>query len=437
MEGTLGPKEISTKLSQIAELAKKAPNMVFTTLSHHIDEPFLHEAFELTRKDGAVGVDGQTAAQYRENLSSNLRDLLERFKAGTYKAPPVKRAFVPKAGGSLRPIGIPTFEDKLLQRAVVMILEAIYEQDFSPNSYGFRKGRSTHQALEKLWKTSMNLNTEGVWLIDADIQDFFGTLKHDILRGFLDQRVRDGVIRRTLHKWLKAGVMEEEIIYHPETGTPQGGVVSPLLANIYLHEVLDKWFEQEVKPLMKGGCELIRYADDFVIVFALESDARRVLEVLPKRFGKYGLTLHPTKTKLIDFRKPPNGGSSSFDFLNFTHYWAKSRKGKWWVSRKTAKSRLKRAIQVIDEWCRSNRHLTMTEQHVALSRKLHGHYNYFGITGNGRGLEKFLAATIYCWYRWLKRRSQRTGVRYAEFASFQLAHPLPKPRVVHSALRSR
>ena len=250
MKDTSRPVNISTKLNRIAKLAKDAPSMVLSTLAHHIDIEFLHEAYRLTNKSGATGIDGQTAKSYAENLDNNLQSLLNRFKSGTYKAPPVKRAYIPKADGNNRPIGIPTFEDKILQRAVTMVLEAVYETDFLNCSYGFRPNRSARQALEALWQGTMKFN--GGYVLELDIKDFFGSLEYHHLRSILDQRVTDGVLRRTIDKWLKAGVMENGLVTGSKAGTPQGGVISPLLANIYLHEVLDEWFETIVKPRLKG-----------------------------------------------------------------------------------------------------------------------------------------------------------------------------------------
>jgi len=302
MSESLNSGSISTKLERLAELARKHPERAFMSLHHVIDVEWLREAYRRTRKDAAVGVDGQTAEDYARDLETNLESLRDRLRTGAYRAPPVRRVHIPKGDGRTRPIGVPTFEDKILQRAVAMVLEAIYEQDFHPGSYGFRPGRNAHAALEALWKSLMSMG--GGWVLEVDIQSFFDTLDHGVLRSFLDKRVTDGVIRRVLDKWLKAGVLEAGAVTHPEEGTPQGGVISPLLANVYLHEVLDKWLEVDVKPRLEGRAQLVRYADDFVIAFALESDARRVMDVLPKRFGKYGLTLHPEKTRLVKFTKP-------------------------------------------------------------------------------------------------------------------------------------
>ncbi len=286
MAGASEPVDVSTKQQRIAELARQSPEMGFTSLAHLINIDWLMEAYRRTRKDGAVGVDGQTGEDYAANLKDNLQSLLDRAKSGTYQAPPVRRVHIPKGGSATetRPLGIPTFEDKVLQRAVVMVLEAIYEQDFTDCSYGFRPGRSAHQALDALWKKTMAMG--GGWILDVDIRKFFDTIDHAHLRDFLKRRIRDGVLIRLIGKWLNAGVLENGCVTHPETGSPQGGVVSPLLSNLFLHYVLDDWFEREVQPRLKGESFLIRYADDFVMGFAHETDARRVLAVLPKRFAK-------------------------------------------------------------------------------------------------------------------------------------------------------
>lgn len=441
MQGTSRPESVSTKLLRIAELSSKASDMVWTTLAHVIDLEWLQEAYRRTRKDGATGVDGQTAEEYAEKLQDNLRSLLDRFKSGTYKAPPVRRVHIPKGDGKrTRPIGIPAFEDKVLQRAVSMVMGAVYEQDFLDCSYGFRPKRSAHQALETLWKSLMDMG--GGWLIDLDIKAYFDTIDHGHLRDFLDSRVRDGVLRRAIDKWLKAGVMEAGMVTRPIEGSPQGGVISPILANIYLHEVLDIWFETAVKPRMRGGATMFRYADDAVLVFTREDDARRVMDVLPKRLGKYGLTLHPEKTKLINFQKPPSRlGSRSnidgsrpgtFEFLGFRHYWGRSRRGRWTVTRKTASSRLSRALKATSYWCRRNLHRPVAEQHQNLTVKLKGHYQYYGITGNFKALARFRRGVERIWRHWLDRRSNRAQMNWDIFKKLLQRYPLPKPRVVHS-----
>ncbi len=430
-------KTIFTKRERIAELARNAPEMAFTSLNHYLDLDWLKEAYRLTRKDGAVGVDGQSAQDYAANLEGNLQSLLDRAKTGRYFAPPVRRVHIPKGDRTeTRPIGIPAFEDKVLQRAVVMILECIYEQDFLPCSYGFRPGRSAHQALDALWKQTMSMM--GGWTVELDIRKYFDTVSHSQLRTLLNQRVRDGMLLRLIGKWLKAGVMERGQLSYPEAGTPQGGVISPLLANLYLHEVLDVWFERDVKPRLQGRGFMIRYADDAVLVFKHEGDARRVLEVLPKRFGRFGLTLHPDKTRLVRFGppRPPDGpGPGSFDFLGFTHYWGKSRKGSWIVKRKTASSRVTRSLKRIVDFCRSNRHEPLATQHAPLSKKLQGHYGYYGITGNSLALGRFRNEVGRIWYKWLRRRGQRRQMDWSRFNRIVSIYPLPAAITVHSCLR--
>jgi RNA-directed DNA polymerase len=443
MAGTSNPESVSTRQQRIAELAKQAPQMGFTSLNHHLDLLWLHEAFLRTRRDGAPGIDGQTAADYEADLQGNLQALLDRAKSGNYRAPAVRRVRIPKGTGTeTRPIGIPTFEDKVLQRAVVMALEPIYEQDFRDCSYGFRPGRSAHQALEALWQQTMQ--GDGGWILEVDIRKFFDTLDHAQLRSLLALRVRDGVLLRLIGKWLNAGVLEAGTVTYPDQGTPQGGVISPLLANIYLHYVLDEWFEQDVKPRLRGRAFLVRYADDLVMGFACEEDARRVLDVLPKRFGKYGLTIHPDKTRLVPFAAPRRGdrGTSgpasrpgTFDFLGFTHYWGRSRRGNAVVMRQTSASRFSRAVKTIAEWCRRHRHRPLPEQYATLSQKLRGHYGYYGITGNSRALANLRYVVTGLWHKWLSRRSWAGYLPWPQFARLQASYALPPPLVVHSVYR--
>jgi group II intron reverse transcriptase/maturase len=438
MSGSPNLGSISTRLQRIAKLAREDPERSFLSLAHYIDEYWLREAYSRTRKDGAAGVDGTTAEQYVEHLEENLRSLLDRFKSGLYRAPPVKRVHIPKGSGSqTRPIGIPTFEDKVLQRAVAMLLEAIYEEDFLPCSYGFRPGRSAHEALRDLWRGLMGKG--GGWVLEVDIRSFFDELDHDHLRAFLDRRVRDGVIRRAIGKWLQAGVLEEGSVKHPTTGTPQGGVISPLLANLYLHEVVDRWFEEEVKPRLGGQALLIRYADDFVIVLSSERDARRVEAVLAKRLSRFGLRLHPEKTRLVRFRapggkgEPPESqGPGTFTFLGFTHYWGKSRKGRWMVQRKTAANRLTRSLSRVRQWCRHWRHSSVSWQQCQLSLGLRGHYAYYGITGNYRALSSFYYRVTQEWRKWLNRRSQKAKMTWERYCRLLANYPLPRPRIVHA-----
>jgi len=428
---------VLTKQNRIAEIAKKYQDKSLVSLHHHMDMDWMQEAFKNIKPNTSPGVDGQTLAMYEENLEHNLQDLLERAKSGSYVAPPVKRVYIPKGNGrEQRPIGIPTVEDRILQRAVLQALEPVFETNFFDFSYGFRPGKSQHDAVDYLWKQIYQQNIG--WVIDIDIRRFFDTMSHQHLRAFLRQRVQDGVITRLIGKWLKAGVLEGGTISFNDEGSPQGGVISPLLSNIYLHEVLDKWFAKEIRPLLKGKAIIVRFADDGVLCFENKEDAERVFKVLPKRFAKFGLQLHPDKTKLIAFSKPPKGNDkvtgkrSTFNFLGFTFYWGKSRKGKWVVMRKTAKDRLQGSVSRINVWCKLNRHESMTFQCRMLNSKLRGHYYYYGVTGNSRCLKSFYLRVIRLWKKWLSRRSNHilTWDRFIKLT--QRTFVLARPKIYHS-----
>jgi RNA-directed DNA polymerase len=445
-EGAMEPEEdVSTKQRRIAELARIHPEVSFTSLAYHIDLKWLHEAYQRTRKDGALGVDGRSGEDYAKELGANLRSLLERAKAGTYFAPPIRRVHIPKgtSGTETRPIGIPSFEDKVLQRAVQMVLEPLYETEFLDCSYGFRPEKSAHDALEVLWRGLMEMG--GGWVIDLDIRKFFDTLDHRHLREILKSRVSDGVLLRLIDKWLNAGVLEGGAISYPERGTPQGGVISPLLSNIYLHTVLDRWFAEEVRPRLRGKAFLVRYADDAVLGFATKEDAERVMAVLPKRFEKYGLTIHPVKTRLIQFGKPQERKGETqgppkrekFNFLGFTHYWGRSRKGIWVVKRKTEGSRFTRALKKVSEWCDRNRHQSLAVQREALGRKLKGHFAYYGITGNARSLCNFRFEVQRAWRKWLSRRSRGQPMTWERFNVLLTRYSLPPARVLHSCYAAK
>ena len=431
--------DISTRQEKIAQQSRQAPSMVWTTLAHHIDVKWVHEAYRRTRKDAAVGVDGVTAEEYEAQLEENLMELLKQLKTGSYRAPAVRRVHLPKEGshGKTRPIGITTLSDKVLQRAVLMVLEPIYEQDFLNCSYGFRPGRSAHQALAALWKELMDI--KGGWVIDLDIQSFFDTVSWEHLRSFLDQRVRDGVIRRAIGKWLNAGVMEEGVLRYPGEGTPQGGVISSLLSNVYLHEVLDKWFAEVARPRLKGRAFLVRYADDAVLGFECEEDARRVMAILPQRFARYGLTLHPEKTRLLSFgryawdraERLGKPKPEAFDFLGFTHVSAKVRTG-FRLLRQTSRKKRQAKLAELRNELRVRRHAPLGETQVWLKSVLVGHYNYYGVPENRRGLRTFRAHVVHAWYRQLSRRGQRR--RYLSTRAKQRIEkrfPLPKPRITH------
>ena len=432
---TLRSPTVTPKLQRIAAQAARDPDRVFTTLAHLIDEDFLREAYRHTSKSSAPGIDGVTAQTYAEHLDENLRDLHERLRSGRYQAVPVERVWIEKDEGGQRPIGKPAFEDKIVQRAVAMLLEAIYEQDFYDGSYGFRQGRSPHEALHELRQRCM---TEGIgWIVDADVSGYFDSIDRTRLREVLRQRVNDGRLLRLIGKWLRAGVVEQGTLTHPETGVVQGGVISPVLANVFLHHVLDAWFEREVRPRMKGRCFLIRFADDFVIGCEQEGDARKIMAVLPKRFARFGLTIHPTKTALIAFRKPEahqgaDRGNGTFDFLGLTHYWTKSRQGFWVIKRRTARKRLRRTKKSLWRWCRSNRHAPLKYQYQMLCSKLRGHFQYYGIRGNFRLLEEVRRFAEKAWRYWLSRRSSKKAIGWEKFEKLMQTYILPIPRIVHT-----
>lgn len=425
---------VAERLRRIATLVEKAAGRPFTTLAHHVDLTWLREAYARTRKDGAPGVDGQDGDEYGRNLEDNLQDLARRIRAGTYRAPPVRGVDIPKGDGkSTRPLGIPTFEDKLFQRAVVMLLEPLYEPEFHPDSYGFRPGRSAHHALAAVRDCLQSWH--GGWVLEVDIRKFFDTLDHDHLMALLQQKVRDGTVLTWIENWLRAGVQKDGALTHRDAGTPQGGVISPLLSNIYLHHVLDQWFEAEVRPRLKGRSRLVRYADDFIVVCEQEDDARRVLAVLPKRFGRYGLTLHPDKTRLVPFHQPRPPGwrgqepkrlkPESFDLLGFTHVWTRTQNGTWVVRQKTAKDRLTRSLKALRRWCQLHRHDSLKSQHKILSAKVRGHFGYYGNPGNLDALWRFSRMAFRAWVKWLARRSQK--VCWERLIRALDAHPLPTP----------
>lgn len=415
---------MSTQCHKLARLAKRYPERRFVALNHYLTLDLLYEAYRRTRKSAAPGIDGQTAVDYEQALEANLRKLLQRAHEGCYQAPAVRRVYIPKGQGQHRPIGIPTFEDKVLQRAVVMILESIYEQDFCDSSYGFRPARSAHQALAALYPQLYR----HAHIIELDIQSFFNELDKARLRAIVRRRIGDGVICRLIDKWLKAGVMEEGRLHYPDKGTPQGGVISPILANIYLHEVLDEWFERQVKPRLRGKGFLIRYADDALLGFSNERDGVRVMDALPKRFQRYGLKLHPQKTQQLTFTP---GTGDTFDFLGFTHYWGKSRKGRWCIKRKTAKARFRRALSAVKQWCQRNRHQPVEVQYPMLCRKLNGHYAYYGISGNLKALSGFRFRVERLWMKWLGRRSQRARITWSVGDKLLSHYVLPKAHIVH------
>ncbi|NIU62795.1 MAG: group II intron reverse transcriptase/maturase [Pseudomonas stutzeri] len=433
MADALTSGNMSPELLKVVERAQREPEGRFHSLAHLIDVPALARAYHRLRKDAAVGVDGVTKEAYGRELDANLEDLHERLRSKRYRHQPLRRVHIPKGQGRRRPIGISVLEDKIVQGAVREVLEAIYEQDFLDCSYGFRPGRSAHDAVRTLDRAVYQGKVS--WILEADIVSFFDSLDRTKLQEMLQIRVADGSLLRLIGKCLHVGVLDGEDYSEPELGTTQGSVLSPLLGNIYLHYVLDVWFERAVKPRLGGAATLIRYADDFVIGFERHDDAMRVLEVLGKRMERHGLALHPEKTRLVAFARPPGSqrageGPGTFDFLGFTFYWGKSRRGRWMMCCKTRRASLRRAIQSVAEWCRRHRHLPVQAQHAALTRRLVGHFNYFGVNGNHRHLVRLVRITTRVWYKWLRRRGQRRPLSWQRFRGLLERYPLPEPRIV-------
>lgn len=427
---------MSTIQAQITEIARKYPGEGLTTLNHYLTEDLLTESFRQLKKKAAAGVDGKSYAAYELEIEQRLPGLVAEIKTGSYRALPALRGYIQKPGKTeLRPLGIPAIEDKVVQKAVTEILEPIYEQEFYSFSHGFRQGKGPLTAVQALHEAIERERTS--WIVELDIRKFFDTLSHSHLREFLRKRVRDGVILRLIDKWLKAGVMEAGAWKATEEGTPQGGIASPLLANLYLHEVLDKWFAERVKCRLKGRSFLIRYADDAVMGFEHEEDARRVMEALPKRFALFALSLNMQKTRIVNFQKPdtPDAKPETFDFLGFTHYWGKSRNGRAITKLQTAKDRLARSCKATWVSCRKNMHLPIQEQCRRLNWKLRGHYSYYGVTHNIGALRRYHLTVRRMWHRWLDRRGGKTQMNWQDYVALLSRHPLASPRIFHSLYR--
>lgn len=430
--GTDREATMSPGLLKVAERAKQNPDARFNSLAHLLDEEALERAFRRIRADAAVGVDGITKEQYGQHLQNHLEGLHARLRSGRYRHQPIRRVHIPKGPGKTRPIGVSSLEDKIVQGALCEVLTAIYEQDFRECSYGFRPRRSAHDALRAVDRMVFR---EGISVIlEADIQAFFDSIDRKKLWEMLQIRVADTPFLRLLGKCLHVGVLDGAEFSKPGEGTAQGSIISPMFGNVYLHYVLDQWFEREIQPHLEGHARLIRYADDFVIGFSREADAVRVKELLERRMAEYGLTLHPEKTRLVRFARPgaePGPGPETFDFLGITVYWCRKRRGGWRVGMKTRKARLQRVLHNLGEWCRRHRHLPLQEQHAALSRRLTGHYRYFGVNGNMRALMQVLHRTERMWLNSLRRRSQRGNrLTWQRFSAYLKAYPLPQPQVL-------
>jgi RNA-directed DNA polymerase len=426
------PQTMSTKLLKVTERAKWDPRAQMRSIAVVIDEELLKVAFDRIRKEAAKGVDGVSKEQYGQRLEDNLRALHERMKTGRYRHQPIRRVHIPKAPGKTRPIGISAVEDKVVQNALTMVLGAIYEPVFLDCSYGFRPGRSAHDALRVLDAASMR--GECNWVLEADIESFFDSLDRKRLMEMLQRRVADQDFTRLVGKCLHVGVLEGEEYSEPDVGTAQGSTLSPMLGNIYLHHVLDAWFEQEVRPQLRGRSCLVRYADDFIIGFEGQEDAEMVKQMVQQRMAEHGLRLHPEKTRLVPSQRPPRRqqggkGPGSFDFLGFTSFWRRTRGGHWVQSLRTRKARLQRAQKALNDYCRSHRHEPVKEQHASLCRRISGHYNYFGVNGNSASLHRLFEAARRIWFKWLRRRGQRSRLTWQRFEGILRVFPLPRPSI--------
>jgi RNA-directed DNA polymerase len=428
------PMKLLTQLNRIAETAKRSPTYQFKTIAHLINVDLMRHAYGELRKDAAAGLDGVTAKEYGQDLTKKLTDLHERMKQGRYRAQSLRRVYIEKENGKMRPLSILATEDKIAQKAVVEILERIYERDFLPCSFGYRPGRNAWQALQAIDKQITLGKTN--FILDADITDYFGSIVRRELMTMLQKRIGDKDFLRLIGKWLKVGAIDDGRLLLTEDGVAQGATISPILANLYLHEVLDLWFEQTVKPRMRGEVALFRFADDFIACFQHGDDAERFHSALQKRFAKYGLTLSEEKTKLIEFGRSAFDKSvragkqpDTFNFLGFSHYCGRTRNGKFTVKVKTMRKRLNRALLRMTEWCRRNRHQKINHQWEHLGRVLKGHYNYYGRTFNHRSLKQFYHGTKRLWMKWLGRRGSGP-LAWEEFVVILSRYPLPKPRIV-------
>jgi RNA-directed DNA polymerase len=432
---TLGRGDAQSALERVRQAAKRKQRL--TALLHHVyDVERLHAAYLGIKRDAVAGVDGETWGHYGEALEENLRDLAERIKRGAYRAKPVRRAYIAKADGRQRALGVPALEDKIVQRAVVEVLNAIYEQDFLGFSYGFRPGRSPHQALDAL---SVAITTRKVnWVLDADIRGFFDTLKHEWLVKFLEHRVADRRIVRLVQKWLAAGVLEDGKRTQAEVGTVQGGSISPLLANIYLHYVFDLWVKRWRNRRARADVVVVRFADDFVVGFQHRQDAERFLAELRERFAQFGLELHPEKTRLIRFgrfaaqdrRARGEGKPESFNFLGFTHCCGKTRRGRFAVLRQTVRTRWQAKLREVKTELRRRMHEPIHEQGAYVRAVVLGHVRYFGVPRNGPAIGAFRLAVGRLWWRTLRRRSQRHGLSWRRMQA-HVRRWLPPARICH------
>ena len=433
---TPSEQDAPTAMQRIRQRANKKPKEKWTNLLSHLTAPLLRGAYHSLRKRAAAGVDGVTWEAYGERLDERLSDLVDRIHRGSYHPQPVRRVEIPKGKGSTRPLGITALEDKVVQQAVRWLLEPIYEAEFVGFSYGFRPKRSAHDALDAFF-TALHRRVD--WVLDADIRSFFDTIEHEWMQKFLEHKIGDRRLVRLLMKWMKAGVMKDGKLYEVTEGTPQGGIISPLLANIYLHHVLDLWVQAWRAEQAQGDVYVVRYADDFVMGFQLERDAHAMHRALSERLAKFGLELHPEKTRVLEFgrfalRNREQKGLSrpeTFTFLGFVHLCGRRRNGIPQFQRRTSPKKMGASLARVKEGCRRRRHLPVADQHAWLRRVVIGHVNYYGVPSNAAPLHTFCWEVSRIWHRSLQRRSQRGKWREGQRARFIARFPLPAPRIVH------
>jgi len=430
------------KLSSISECSRKDPSFEFMSLAHHLNVEFLRDCYQSLNRNKAVGVDKVSWQEYGQDLDVNLEDLELRLKQKSYKPLPARRVYIPKGKNEFRPLGIPTIESKIVERGITRILQSIYEMDFLDCSYGFRPKRSAHQALNTVDNAIMKNPVNHI--VEADIKGFFDNVNHDMLIDFMSIRIKDSSLIFLVKRFLKAGYVDDGLLVASDRGTPQGGILSPILANIFLHYVLDIWYEQEVKVHVKGYCELVRYADDYVCLVQHKAEANRIREGLENRFSKYGLTLHPEKTRVFSFGRferenahKQNRRANTFTFLGFTHYCDIGRKGYFKVGRKTAKKKFKAKIKAMNIWLKSIRNLIPTKEWwQTLRAKLRGHFQYYGVSGNSRSIQQYYFLVLGLVHKWLNRRSQKKKMSWSKLYKYLTLYPLPQPKIIHKIYTS-
>jgi len=427
-----------SKLSSISYCAKSDPTFEFMSLAHHLNVEFLKDCYLNLDRNKAVGIDRVSWLEYKEDLDNNIINLVDKLKRKTFKPLPARRVYIPKGNGEMRPLGISSIENKIVESGIARIIGSIYEADFYDFSYGFRPNKNAHQAVKVIGDT---INFKPVnHIVEADIKGFFDNVEHDILLDFLKQRIKDTSLLFLINRFLKAGYIDNNLLVKSDKGTPQGSILSPMLANIFLHYVLDTWFERTVKTHIKGYCELVRYADDYVCVVQYEKDASKILRALHNRFNKYGLTLHPDKTRVFSFgrfekqnAKLQNRKANTFDFLGFTHYCDRTRKGYFKVGRKTSAKKFRAKAKELNLWLKKIRNQILTEDWwKILSLKLKGHYEYYGISENYLSIYKYYKLAIKLARKWMNRRSQKRTMSWVKMNSYLLFYPLPKPSIRHS-----